>query len=243
MTNQPLIYCLTNEVTSNFVANALLAVGASPIMSQSFSEVKALCRQADCLVLNIGTACWRQALLMLKAGCCMRRLHTPIVLDPVGAGASVFRTHLARLLVRVCHPAIVRGNASEILALAGEKPTTHGVDSAVSEQEARDAATALARRYTCCVVVSGATDYISDGQQSATITAGSPLQTQVTGMGCVATAVIGAMIAREKDPVQAAVQGMQCVGQAGEYAAATAQGPGTLVPFFLDALYKGRIQL
>lgn len=242
MNNHPLVYCLTNEVTSNFVANALLAVGASPIMSHSFSEVKALCRQADCLVLNIGTADGRQALLMLTAGRRMRRLHTPIVLDPVGAGASVFRTHLARLLVRVCHPAIVRGNASEILALAGEKPTTHGVDSAVQEQESWSAAVALAQRYNCCIVVSGATDYITNGQQSATITAGSPLQTQVTGMGCVATAVVGAMIACEKDPVQAAMQGMQCVGQAGEHAAAAAQGPGTLVPLFLDALYQGRRQ-
>lgn len=232
----PLVYCLTNEVTSNFVANALLAVGSSPIMSRSQCEVRALCRKADALVLNIGTADVRQALLMLRAGRMMHRLHKPIVLDPVGAGATSFRTRLARLLLCWCSPTVLRGNASEIMAVAGAGHSTHGVDSALSGPEAWQTASEVARRYGCTVVVSGATDFITDGTHSATVDLGSPLQAQVTGMGCVATAVIGAVLAQGTSPFKAAWQAMARVGAAGASAAQHAAGPGTMIPLFVDLL-------
>lgn len=236
MKTNPLVYCLTNEVTSNFVANALLAVGASPVMSRSQCEVRALCHKADGLVLNIGTADVRQALLMLRAGRLMHYLHKPTVLDPVGAGASAFRTRLARLLLRRCQPAVLRGNASEIMAVAGAGHSTHGVDSTLSGQEAWQTASEVARRYGCTVVVSGPTDFITDGHHSATVELGSPLQAQVTGMGCVATAVIGAMLAQGIGAFQAAWSAMARVGTAGTVAAQNAAGPGTMVPLFLDLL-------
>ena len=234
----PLVHNITNLVVMNVTANALLALGASPIMAHAPEELGELLGIASALVLNIGTldAAWiasmRQA--AIEAG----RRGVPIILDPVGAGASRLRTESALALARIERPAVIRGNASEILALAGAAGTTKGVDSAHSTQEAREAARSLARAFGCAVVVSGAADLVTDGACDFQISGGSPLMPRITGMGCTSTALIGAFAAVADSPLHAALVGMGVMKVAAELAAAKASGPGTMQLHFLDALHQ-----
>jgi hydroxyethylthiazole kinase len=233
----PVIHNITNYVVMNTTANALLAIGASPVMAHAEEEVEEMAAIARALVINIGTLSAPWIAAMFKAGAAARRNARPIVLDPVGAGATAFRTGTARKLLADLSPAIVRGNASEIRALALDERSTRGVDSAYESEDAAAAADALSARYGCVVTASGAVDLISSGGTTTRVSNGHPMMPRVTGLGCTASALAGAFAAVNPSAREAAVNAMAVMGIAGEMAAVHAPGPGTFLVRFLDALY------
>jgi hydroxyethylthiazole kinase len=236
----PLVHNITNYVVMNTTANALLAIGASPVMAHATEEVEEMVALARALVLNIGTlsASWIEA--MVKAGREARRRGIPVVLDPVGAGATRFRTETAERLLTEVAPTIVRGNASEIRALANAGGDTKGVDSTHTSEEALNAARSLAARCRCVVVVSGVTDMIVTDAGVLRVHNGHPMMPRVTGLGCTATALVGAFAAVNPSPSEAAAHAMAVMGMAGEMAAERSPGPGSFQMHFLDALYQMR---
>jgi hydroxyethylthiazole kinase len=233
----PLVHNITNYVVMNTTANALLALGASPVMAHAEEEVEEMAGIARALVINIGTLSppWIEA--MLKAGRVAKRNGLPIVLDPVGAGATRFRTATAQRLLRDAPPAIIRGNASEIRALYMAEHETKGVESTRAPEEALEAAQALARHYDCTVSVSGSTDLIVSAGAVIRVSNGHPMMPRVTGLGCTATALTGAFAAVNPSPLLAAAHAMAVMGIAGEIAATRSAGPGSFQVHFLDALY------
>ncbi len=243
----PLVHNITNYVVMNTTANALLALGASPVMAHAEEEVADMVRLAGALVINPGTLSAPWVRSMFKAARQARRLNVPIVLDPVGAGATPYRTDTNARLIQAAPPAIVRGNASEIQAVAtalAAAPaseggaTTKGVDSLHSSESALDAARALSEGYGCTVCVSGAVDYCVQGSQVIRVENGHPMMPRVTGLGCTASALCGAFAAVNPSPLLAAAHAMAVMGIAGELAAERAGGPGTLQLYLLDALYN-----
>ncbi len=237
-TGSPLVHNITNYVSMEVSANALLAVGASPAMIHAVEEVKDFTGIAQALVINIGTlsAPWVEA--MKLAAKRASEMGKPWVLDPVGAGATPYRTGVARDLSQL-GPSVVRGNASEILALAGATDAaTKGVDSTHASEDAREVAQSLARRLGCTVAVTGAVDYVTDGDRVLAVTNGDPMMTRVTALGCAASAVIAAFLAVENDPVLAATHALAVFGVAGELAARQSNGPGSLRWRILDELYR-----
>ena len=222
----------------NTTANALLALGASPIMAHAVEEVEEMVSLASALVINIGTLSspWIDA--MLLAGRKARAAGIPVVLDPVGCGATAFRTAAALQLMRDTQPAVIRGNASEIRALNGASGATKGVDSQHTPDQVFEDAHQLSVRTGCVVSVSGPVDLVVAGDRVARIHNGHPLMTRVTGMGCTASAVTGAFLAIEADPFAAAVHAMASMGVAGELAAEKAAGPGSFQMHFLDVLHR-----
>ena len=234
----PLVHSITNYVSMDVTANALLAIGASPAMVHAAEEVRELVGIAHALVINIGTLspAWVEA--MHHAAARASELGKPWVLDPVGAGATRYRTEAARDLARR-QPAVVRGNASEILALAGASTrATRGVDSVHGSGDALDVARDLAADLGCVVAVTGATDYVTDGPRVLRVENGHPLMTRVTALGCTASALTGALLAVQPDPVLAAAQALGILGVCGENAARGADGPGTLRVRIIDALHS-----
>jgi hydroxyethylthiazole kinase len=234
----PIVHNITNYVVMNSTANALLAIGASPVMAHAEEEVADMVDIASALVINIGTLSKEWVKAMYKAAERALERRIPIVLDPVGAGATRYRTDTARGLVRDLRPAIIRGNASEIMAVCGDLARTRGVDSGAAAEDALAAAQALHQAYGSTVCISGAIDYIIGGKERHQVSNGHPMMTRVTGLGCTATALCGAFAAVTPDPAEAAAQAMVVMGIAGELAAAGAEGPGTLQVRFLDALYR-----
>ena len=233
---QPLVHCITNYVAMDVTANALLAVGASPAMVHAREEVEDFVSIASALVVNIGTLSAEWVLSMELAADRAVSLGTPWVLDPVGAGATPYRTGVARDLARR-KPTVIRGNASEILTLAGEVGGAKGVDSTRSADEARDAAAALAREVGCVVAVTGAVDHVTDGTRALAVHHGHPLMTRVTALGCALTGITGAFLAVEEDALHAAAHALAVFGLAGEVAASGHAGPGTLRAHLMDALH------
>lgn len=232
----PLVHCITNYVAMDVAANALLALGASPAMVHAREEAEEFVGIASALTVNIGTLSPAWVESMERAADRAVALGTPWVLDPVGAGATRYRTGVARDLAGR-RPTVVRGNASEILSLAGEVGGTRGVDSTRAADEARPAAEALARALGCVVAVTGATDYATDGERTLAVEHGHPLMTRVTALGCALTGVTGAFLAVERDPLHAAAYALALFGLAGEAAAEGAAGPGTLRVRLMDALH------
>jgi hydroxyethylthiazole kinase len=234
----PLVHNITNYVVMNITANALLAVGASPVMAHAVEEMEEMAGLADALVINLGTLSspWINAMNIAAQTASQRNI--PRILDPVGAGATQLRTRTARELVEQFAPLILRGNASEISALANEAVKTRGVDSTLSPDQAIEAAKLLAIQHNSTVVISGAVDHVINAQTHIEIHNGDRLMAQVTGMGCVATALLGAFAATAPEPGEAAIATMLVMGIAGELAASQASGPGTFVPHFIDALAR-----
>ncbi len=233
----PVIHNITNYVVMNTTANALLAIGASPVMAHAEEEVAEMTAIARALVLNIGTLSAQWIAAMFKAGSAARRNKRPIVLDPVGAGATAFRTQTAHKLLDEFAPDIVRGNASEIRALAYEEQGTRGVDSSHGSEAAAEAAEALSSRLGSVVVASGAVDLIVSGGTATRVLNGHPMMPRVTGLGCTASALAGAFAAVNPSMRDAAVNSMAVMGIAGEMAAERSRGPGTFLDQFLDALH------
>ncbi len=233
----PLVHCITNYVAMNFNANALLAIGASPVMAHAKEEMADMTSIASSLVLNIGTLDEQWVEGIFAAGCAMRDLGRPIVFDPVGSGATPYRTTICKRIIEECKPTIIRGNGSEIMSLVDATVLSKGVDSSVSSDLALEAAKALAKSSGAVVVISGAKDYITDGDLVETISNGSTMMTSVTAMGCTATVVVAAFAAVCDSPLQAAHYAMALMSVAGEKAAAKSSAPATLQLNFLDTLY------
>jgi hydroxyethylthiazole kinase len=236
----PLVHNITNYVVMNNTANALLAVGASPVMAHAAEELEDFVKIDSALVINIGTLSEYWISSMKSAMAAAAEEKKPIVFDPVGAGATAFRTETVKALIDTAVPSIIRGNASEIMSMwnANAAVKTKGVDSCAGSDEAFESAKELASELGCVVCVSGETDYITDGKKLYTVKNGSKLMAKVTGMGCTATALTGAFAAVETDPMDAAFSAMAVMGIAGEIAAEKAEGPGTMQLYFLDALYN-----
>lgn len=235
--SKPLIHNITNFVVMNFTANVLLALGASPVMAHADNEVEEMVAMAGALVLNIGTLTDSWVAAMVKAGKKATALEIPIVLDPVGAGATGLRTQAAHRILGQTGVAIVRGNASEILSLRHEGSKTKGVDAVHSVDDAFGPATLLAQELGVTLAITGPVDLITDGKRVVTVANGHPLLPAVTGTGCAATAVLGAFAAVDADPLSAAATGLAFFGLAGEKAGAMAKGPGSFMVALLDALY------
>lgn len=235
---RPLIHNITNFVVMNFTANILLAAGASPVMAHAENEVEEMVGFAKALVLNIGTLTddWVDA--MVKAGKKATSLGVPIILDPVGAGATALRTNAAKQILAETNVSVVRGNASEILALAGAQTNTKGVDAADSVDQATDQAIRLAVELGVPVAITGPQDLITDGNRVIRVNNGHALMSCITGTGCGATAIIGAFSGVDPDPVSAAATALAYYGLAGQRAAVDASGPGSFMIRFLDALYN-----
>lgn len=235
----PLVHNITNFVVMNNTANALLALGASPAMAHALDEVEDFVAISQALVVNIGTLDSVQIAACKLAAAHASRVGVPWILDPVGAGATPYRRTAADTLARL-QPKVIRGNGSEILALAQQHQSGQGkgVDSIHSSVMALDAARILAQERGAVVAITGAVDYVTDGAHVVAIHNGHPLMARVTGLGCSATAVIGACLAVEPDALTATTAALCLFGIAGEIAANTAHGPGSLQVALLDALYQ-----
>ena len=225
--HSPLVHSITNFVVMNYNANALLAVGASPVMAHAKEEVVDMVGIAQALVLNIGTLepDWIESMrLALQAA---RARGVPVVLDPVGAGATPYRNAAIAELLRSGAPSVVRGNGSEVMSVAGLAAATRGVDSAASSGEALDAARALARDLQAVVCISGADDHVVDaGGRWAQLSNGHPWMTKITGVGCSASAIVGAFCAVQPDRWRATLAAMAVLGVVGELAAERTQAAG-----------------
>jgi hydroxyethylthiazole kinase len=232
----PLVQCITNAVVSNVTANVLLALGAAPAMVDIPGEARQFAPVASGLLVNLGTPTGSQRDAMLEASEAAADAGTPWVLDPVAVGFLSIRTGTAKLLV-TRRPTIIRGNASEIIALAGAGEGGRGVDSLDEPAAALDAARRLASLHGSVVAVSGAIDAIvAPGDAVIRVANGTPLLTRVTGGGCALGAVMAAFAALTPDALLAATAATGIYTLAAESAAATAAGPGTFAPLFLDAL-------
>ncbi|MBU0988447.1 MAG: hydroxyethylthiazole kinase [Proteobacteria bacterium] len=235
---KPLIHNITNYVVMNYTANALLAMGASPVMAHAPNEVEEMVSFAGALVLNIGTLTDDWIASMIKAGKKASQLKTPIILDPVGAGATTLRTSAAKSIIQETRVDVIRGNASEVLSLRHEDSKTKGVDAIHSVEAATQTAIILANELESVLAITGPTDLITDGQQVIRVSNGHPLMGYVTGTGCTATVTIGAFLAIDKDPVSATATALAFFGLAGEVAAKNASAPGSFMIAMLDALYN-----
>ena len=233
----PVVHSITNYVVMNNTANALLALGASPVMAHAEEEMAEMVALSAALVINIGTLnpVWIRS--MFTAAEHDRKRGIPIVLDPVGAGATTYRTSTARDLINAARPCIIRGNASEIMAVVSDGVRSKGVDSQDAASAALSAARSLHQAFGSTVCISGETDHIVGEAGLIQVRNGHAMMTRVTGLGCTASALCGAFAAVEPDPMRAAAQAMIVMGIAGEMAAEGARGPGTLQVRFLDALY------
>ncbi len=234
----PLVHNITNYVVMNTTANALLAIGAYPVMAHAVDEVEDMVTIASSLVVNIGTLSPRWVDAMIKAIKAAKRKGIPIVIDPVGAGATPYRTDTCLMLLSAGNPSVIRGNASEIMALENAAVKTKGVDSTQSSESALDAAKVLAKKYHCIVSISGKIDHLTDGNNVITLEGGDDMMPKVTGLGCTASALTGAFVAVAEDKLQAAASAMAVMGIAAEMAAEKATGPGTLQLHMLDAFYN-----
>ncbi|OCG45278.1 hydroxyethylthiazole kinase [Gilliamella sp. Choc5-1] len=231
----PLVHCITNDVVQNFTANVLLAIGASPAMIIAEQEVESFVTIADSLLINIGTIHNSTANSMLLAAKKAQQTQTPWVLDPVAVGPSLsYRTDIAHQLLSF-NPTVIRGNASEILALNGQNASSKGPDSQDSTQSALNTAKALAQQYQTIVAMTGDVDYITDGNTTYSITGGDVALTKVTGTGCSLSAMVAAFIANSPDPLQATASACLMMKKAGELANKQ-QGLGTFAVSILDQL-------
>jgi hydroxyethylthiazole kinase len=234
---KPLIHNITNYVVMNYTANALLAMGASPVMAHAHNEVEDMVNLAGALVLNIGTLTDDWILSMIKAGKKASERKTPVILDPVGSGATGLRTDSAKKIIEQVRVSIIRGNASEILSLRHAESKTKGVDSIHSVEEAAKTATILARELGTSLAITGPVDLITDGSRVIRVANGHPLMGYVTGTGCTATVTIGAFLAVDDDPVSATATALAYFGLAGEVAGQNASAPGSFMIQMIDALY------
>jgi hydroxyethylthiazole kinase len=233
---KPLVHQITNYVVMNETANATLALGALPVMAHAPQEVEEMAALAGALVLNIGTLSEHWIEAMLLAG---KATSAPIVLDPVGAGATRYRTDTAKRLLDELDVTVVRGNAAEIATLAGREAEIRGVESIAAGDDPAELARAAARALGVVVAVTGPTDHVSDGERVIAVSNGHELMGTVSGTGCMSTAVTGSFLAAKSNaPLEAAAEALVAFGVAGEDAARDAKGPGTFHAGLYDALYN-----
>lgn len=233
--HKPLVVNITNYVVMNNTANALLAIGASPIMAHSRQEMAEMMSFSGALVINIGTLDSQWIARMIFAVEQANLNNKVVVLDPVGCGASTLRTATSRQIAALAKHLIIRANASEIIALAGETAHSKGVDSLDSSEAAVGAARYLVETYQCNVVISGEVDYIINAETEITLHNGHAMMPNITGMGCSLSALTGAFAAIGEETGLAAAA---ILGVAGEIAAEYSAGPGSLQINLLDVLYQ-----
>ncbi|WP_400163120.1 hydroxyethylthiazole kinase [Brevibacillus sp. TJ4] len=236
----PLIHNITNRVVTNFTANGLLALGASPVMAHAKEEVAEMAKLAGAVVLNMGTPDEAEAEAMVIAGQSANQHGVPVLFDPVGAGATSYRLELARRIMREVKVDIVRGNAGEIANLIGEAQQMKGVDSTDSTQDIDQMAVKAAEQLGTIVAVTGKVDIITDGRTVYRIENGDPILTKVTGTGCLLTSVMGAFAAVERDFLTAGAAALVSYGVAAEKAARHTinEGPGSFQIQFVNELSK-----
>ena len=232
----PLVHNITNHVAMNSMANVLLAIGASPAMVHAREEAAEFTALASALTINIGTLSPHWVEAMEATALAARETGHPWVLDPVAVGATRFRRETGARLLALA-PDVIRGNASEIIALAGQAGGGRGVDSTDPAEAALDAAHRLARQTGGVVAVTGEVDLVTDGQRVARVRGGHPLMPRVTTLGCALTGVVAAFLAGADDRFEATVAALACYAVAGELAGDVAQGPGSFAVAFLDALF------
>lgn len=239
-TRVPLVHCITNYVTVNDVANALLACGGSPIMADDIDEVADIVSIADALVLNIGTLNSRTIASMIKAGQAANRKNIPVVFDPVGAGASALRNRTTQTLLKEIKFTVIRGNLSELSFIAGLSAATRGVDANAADDkfDAADVAKTVAEKYGCVAAITGATDVVCDSKRTAKIKNGVAAMGKITGTGCMLSGVVGAYVGANDDAFSAVVTAIASMGIAGEqaYAKYGSIGTGSLRVGIIDAL-------
>jgi hydroxyethylthiazole kinase len=233
---KPLVHNLTNYVVMNETANAILALGALPVMAHAKEEVREMVGLAGALVLNIGTLSEQWIDAMLLAGAAANERGIPVVLDPVGAGATAYRTETAKRLLDGIDVAVLRGNAGEVATLVGVQAEVRGVESVGGGGDPAALAREAARTLELVASVTGAVDHVSDGERSAAIANGHELLASITGTGCMATAMTGCFLAGKDDPFEAAAEALVAFGVAGEDAAVGAKGPGSFHVNLYDAL-------
>ncbi|HDR4726541.1 hydroxyethylthiazole kinase [Bacillus cereus group sp. Sample62] len=234
----PLVHNITNVVVTNFTANGLLALGASPVMAYAKEEVAEMASIAGALVLNMGTLRPEEVEAMLLAGKSANVNNVPVLFDPVGAGATSYRTEVSRHIPAEIDLAIIRGNAAEIANVINERWEIKGVDAGAGNGNVVSIARQAADELNTVAVITGKEDVVTDGERTILIRNGHPILTKVTGTGCLLTSVIGAFVAVEKDYVKAAVAALTFYGVAAELAAAKTveKGPGSFQIEFLNRL-------
>jgi hydroxyethylthiazole kinase len=231
----PLVHCLTNHVVKNFTANVLLALGAAPAMVEHADEAAEFAAMADALLVNLGTLDEPQMAAIRRAIPAANQARKPWVLDPVAVGPLTVRTKFAREILAL-RPTLIRGNASEIIALAGQTGRGRGVDSGDAAEAALNAARSLAGQTGGAILVTGPVDYATFGAETIACANGHPLMTRVTGVGCAQGAVAAACAAVADSPLAAAVAAAVFMGVAGDLAARVSTRPGTFAAALLDAL-------
>lgn len=236
--SSPLVHNITNYVVMESTANGLLAIGASPIMAHALDEVDDIVKIASSLVLNIGTLSpyWIQGMVVALKAANVKSI--PVILDPVGVGATPYRTETVHSILNQGSVQVIRGNASEIASLSGSQVLTKGIDSLLNTTDCQNQAKILASKNRCVVWMSGETDVVTDGQSSILIHNGHALMSKVTGMGCMATAITGAFLAVNQNILLGCVHAAILMGVVGEIAAEKCKGPGSFKIEFLDTLYS-----
>ena len=233
---KPLVHNITNYVVMNETANAILALGALPVMAHAREEVAEMVGLAGALVLNIGTLSEHWVDAMLIAGKAANERGIPVVLDPVGAGATAYRTQTARRLLDEIDVTVLRGNAGEVATLVGFEAEVRGVEYVGAGGDPAELARSAAQSLGVVASVTGPVDHVSDGERRASVANGHPLLASITGTGCMSTAITGCFLAGKGDPFEAAVEALVAFGVAGEDAAAEAKGPGSFHVGLYDAL-------
>jgi hydroxyethylthiazole kinase len=234
----PLVHNITNVVVTNFTANGLLALGASPVMAYAKEEVADMAKIAGALVLNIGTLSPDEIEAMIIAGKSANEHGVPVVFDPVGAGATPYRTETSRRIVKEVKISILRGNAAEVANVIGEEWTIKGVDAGEGTGNTVELAQITAKRLNTVVVITGKDDVITDGETTYLVHNGHPILTKVTGTGCLLSSIIGAFSAVEKNLLLASVSALATYGVTAEIAAkqAAEEGPGSFQIQLLNQL-------
>jgi hydroxyethylthiazole kinase len=233
---KPLVHQITNYVVMNETANATLALGALPVMAHAPEEMEEMVAIAGALVLNIGTLSRNWVEAMLTAGWAANARGVPVVLDPVGAGATAYRTDTAKRILDEVDVAVLRGNAGEVATLVGVAAEVRGVESVGSGAEAAEIAREAARSLGVVASVTGAVDHVSDGERVAAVANGDPMLATITGTGCMSSAVTGCFLAVAESAFDGAVEALVAFGVAGEDAARDAKGPGSFHVNLYDAL-------
>lgn len=234
----PVVHHITNLVTARASADVALAVGASPIMAHALQEVADVVAFADALVLNIGTPTPHLVEAMVAAGQAANRKGIPVLLDPVGAGATPLRTEACRTLADTVRLCAIKGNASEIETLATGHGQGRGVDAGQVASSIPAAAALLAERHSCTVIATGKVDVATDGKRSFACANGHELMSRITGGGCMASTVIAAFLALGEDPLESSLAALSGFEIAAERAAAASSGPGTFQTGLLDELAR-----
>jgi hydroxyethylthiazole kinase len=236
--SKPLVHQITNYVVMNETANATLALGALPVMAHAGEEVEEMTRIASSLVLNIGTLSEHWVEAMLLAGGSANARGIPVVLDPVGVGATTYRTKTAKRMLDLVDVTVLRGNAGEVATLVGADAEVRGVESISTGMEPAELAREAARRLGVIASVTGPVDHVSDGERVLAVANGHELLSTVTGTGCMSSAMTGCFLAgKPAEPLEAAAEALAAFGVAAEDAALSAGGPGTFHALLYDALY------